>query len=141
MAVAALLAFGVDFASKTIAVAAEPSTLLFNVSQRSPFGLGESLILVVVACSLVACILPTRVVALAAGVALGGAFGNLASLHVWSELGGSPDFIRFGDGSTGNVADIFLFVGGLSTVVGALLWVGRTYVGSRRRGDGGLRAA
>jgi hypothetical protein len=132
MATAAVGALVVDFVSKAVVVAVQPSGLLFNVSMRSPLGLGESLIFVFAACSLLACVLPSRVVALGAGVAFGGALGNLTSRHWWGARGGSPDFIRFADGSVGNLADIFIFVGGLVMAVGALLWLGWTVVGAHR---------
>ena len=132
MAAAAVGALLVDFVSKAVVVAVQPSGLLFNVSMRTPFGLGESLILVFATCSLLACVLPSRVVALGAGVALGGGLGNLTSRHWWSARGGSPDFIRFADGSVGNLADIFIFVGGLVMAVGALFWLGWTIVNAHR---------
>jgi ABC-type enterobactin transport system permease subunit len=130
MGAAAFAALIIDFGTKHALVALEPQTLLFNVSDRSPFGLGSSLIFVLVACTLGACVLPARFIALAAGVALGGALGNLTSRYWWSDRGGSPDFIRFGDGSTGNVADLFIFFGGLATFFGALVWLIWTILGS-----------
>ncbi|MBA2331901.1 MAG: signal peptidase II [Actinobacteria bacterium] len=126
MAAAALLAFGVDFVSKEIAVALEPSSLLFNVSDRAPFGLGGTLILVAAATSLLACVVPARIVAIGAGAALGGGLGNLTSRHWWDARGGSPDFIPFGDGSTGNIADIFIGLGVGTMVIGSVAWLGWT---------------
>lgn len=139
MAAAALAAVLVDFVSKAVAVALQPDTLLFHVSGRTPFGLGASLIVVVAACALLACVLPARVVALGAGVALGGALGNLTSRHWWGMHGGSPDFIPFADGSTGNVADIFIVVGGCTMLVGAFLWLGWAVVGAGGEGWNRLR--
>jgi len=130
---ATLLVLAIDLASKVVVVAVHPHTLLFNVSQRSPFGLGESLIVVFVAMSLLACVLPSRAVALGAGIALGAALGNLTSRHVWAGRGGSPDFIPFGDGSTGNVADVMIVVGGFLTVGGALAWLAWTVVRTYRQ--------
>ena len=101
MAIAALAALAVDFTTKELAVALDPSTLLFNVSDRTPFGLGGTLILVAAATSLLACVVPARIVAVGAGIALGGGLGNLTSRYWWDAHGGSPDFIPFGDGSTG----------------------------------------
>ena len=123
MAAAALVAFAVDFVSKEIAVALEPDSLLFHVSDRDPFGLGAALILVVVSMSLLACVVPARIVALGAGVALGGALGNQMSRYWWSSHGGSPDFIRFGDGSTGNVADVFIAAGLGVMLLGSVVWL------------------
>jgi len=134
MALAAAGALAIDFASKQIAVAAEPSTLLFHVSDRDTFGLGTSMILLAAAGSLLACVLPVRVVALGAGAALGGALGNLASRHWWSDLGGSPDFIRFADGSTGNVADLCIAAGATTMLLGSIAWLAWTVVAARRAG-------
>jgi lipoprotein signal peptidase len=122
MALASLVVLVVDLASKAAVVALEPSALLFNVSQRSPFGLGDDLIVVLVGISLAACVLPTRAVALGAGLALGGALGNVTSRHWWASRGGSPDFIPFADGSSGNLADIVIVVGGLLAVGAAVTW-------------------
>jgi lipoprotein signal peptidase len=126
MAGAALAALVLDFLTKTIAVAAAPRTLLFHVSSLEPFGLGASLILVAAATSLMACVLPTRVVAVGSGVALGGGLGNLASRYWWNDRGGSPDFIRLPDGSTANVADFFIATGLATTLVGSVVWLGWT---------------
>jgi hypothetical protein len=134
MATTAPIAMLVDFGSKSVAVALGPRTLLFNVSTHSPAGLGEGLIVVLAACSLLACVLPVRVVALGAGVALGGALGNLMSRHLWATAGGSPDFIPFADGSTGNVADLFVSLGAIAMLLGAVLWVALTAF--RGRPDG-----
>ena len=123
MAAAALVAFFVDFVSKEIAVAVKPDSLLFHVSDRDPFGLGAALILVVVSMSLLACVVPARIVGLGAGVALGGALGNHMSRYWWSSHGGSPDFIRFGDGSTGNVADVFIAAGLGTMLLGSVVWL------------------
>jgi hypothetical protein len=134
MAAAALTALALDLCSKAVAVAYGPSTLLFNVNDRSPFGLDEGLIVVLLACSLLVCVLPVRIVAVSAGVAFGGAVGNLTSRWWWASDGGSPDFIPFADGSTGNVADILVFVGALAMLLGALLWVAATALHRRRAG-------
>ena len=133
MAGVALAALVTDFVSKEIAVALEPDALLFHVSERTVFGLGTSLILVAAATSLLACVLPSRVVALGAGVALGGALGNLTSRTWWSAYGGSPDFIPFADGSTGNVADIFIGMGALAMLLGAVAWLGWNVASALRR--------
>ncbi len=126
MAAAALAAFAVDFVTKEVAVAVGPESLLFNVSDRAPFGLGASLILVAASTSLVACVVPAKLVAVGAGVALGGGVGNLASRHWWSARGGSPDFIPLGDGSTGNVADLFIALGVGTMLIGTVVWLGWT---------------
>ena len=123
MGVAALAAFAVDFVTKEVAVALEPDSLLFNVSDRTPFGLGSTLILVAAATSLLACVVPARIVAVGAGIALGGGLGNLTSRHWWDARGGSPDFIRFGDGSTGNVADLFIALGLGTMLIGSIAWL------------------
>ena len=125
MAAAAFAAFLVDFVSKELAVALEPDTLLFHVSDRDPFGLGAALIVVVGAMSLLACVVPSRIVAIGAGAALGGALGNRMSREWWSSHGGSPDFIRFGDGSTGNVADLFIAAGLGVMLIGSVVWLVR----------------
>jgi len=134
MAAAAVAALTFDVATKAVAVAIEPETLIFNPVHRSFAGLETGLIAVVAACSLLACVLPARVVALGAGAAFGGAVGNLASRHVWEASGGTPDFIRFVDGSTGNFADLFIVTGGLAMALGALLWAALSAagVGDRR---------
>ena len=134
MAAAALAAFAVDFVSKEVAVALEPASLLFHVSDRSPFGLGSSLILVAALTSLLACVVPARLVVVGAGVALGGAVGNLVSRHWWGARGGSPDFIRFGDGSIGNVADVFIALGLATTLIGIAVWLAWTTFAARRHG-------
>jgi hypothetical protein len=133
MGAVALGALAFDLLTKHVAVAVEPGTLLFNVSDRAPFELGWGLIFVVAACSLLACVLPVRVVAVGAGLALGGALGNLISRRLWADRGGSPDFIRFSDGSTGNVADLLIVTGGAAMLLGALVWLGRTLAADRRR--------
>src|SRR5688572_7122110 len=92
MAAAALVALAVDFASKEVVVALEPSTLLFHVSERDAYGLGAGAILLAAFGSLLMCVLPLRPIAIGAGAALGGALGNLASRHWWGHRGGSPDF-------------------------------------------------
>jgi lipoprotein signal peptidase len=132
MAAAALAAFSVDFVTKNLAVALEPDSLLFHVSDSAPFGLGSSLILVAAATSLLACVVPARLVALGAGVALGGGVGNLASRRWWSERGGSPDFIRFGDGSTGNIADLSIAAGLGTMLIGIAIWLVLTATMHRR---------
>src|SRR5215210_4470046 len=122
MIAAALSAVLVDFVSKTFAVAIWPNDLLFNVS-GTPFGLGSGAIVVAAFSSLLACVLPVRLIAVGAGLALGGSVGNLASRHWWSTLGGSPDFIRFSDGSTGNVADLSIAGGAAFMVVSTVVWL------------------
>ena len=126
MAAAGLAALAVDFVTKRAAVALEPDSLLFHVSDRAPFGLGAGLILVTASSSLLACVVPARLVAVGAGVALGGAVGNLVSRHWWSARGGSPDFIPFGDGSTGNVADLSIALGVGTMLIGTVVWLGWT---------------
>ena len=133
MAVAALVAFAVDFVTKEIAVAVEPDSLLFHVSDLEPFGLGATLIFVAASTSLLACVVPARLVAVGAGVALGGGIGNLTSRHWWSARGGSPDFIPFSDGSTGNVADLFIGLGVGTMLIGTVVWLGWT-VATHRSG-------
>jgi hypothetical protein len=132
MTLAAFSALLVDFVSKTIAVATWPDALLFNVSEQTPFGLGAELIVVVALCSLLACVLPVRLVAVGAGLAFGGSLGNLTSRHWWSELGGSPDFIRFADGSTGNVADISIAAGTGFMLLSTIAWLFWTTFGPTR---------
>jgi hypothetical protein len=124
MAAAAFTAFAVDFVAKVVAVALHPGSLLFNVSDRDPFGLKGPLIFVLVLTSLLACVLPARLVGIGAGVALGGAVGNLASRYWWSARGGSPDFIPFGDGSTGNVADLLIALGAMTMLIASIVWLG-----------------
>ena len=125
-------ALAVDFASKGIAVAVEPQTLLFNVSERDVFGLGAGAIVLAGLGSLLMCVLPLRLIALGAGVALGGALGNLASRHWWEHRGGSPDFIPFADGSTGNVADLFIAFGAFTMLLATVAWLVSTLVVARR---------
>ena len=132
MAAAALAAFAVDFVSKHVMVSLEPDTLLFHVSDRDPFGVGAALILVVAITSLLASVVPAWAVVLGAGAALGGAVGNLVSREWWSARGGSPDFIRFSDGSTGNVADLFIAAGIAAMLIGIALWLALTAIRHRR---------
>jgi hypothetical protein len=131
MAIAALAAFVVDFVTKEVAVAIEPGSLRFHVSDLEPFGLGASLILVVAATSLLACVLPARLVAVGAGVALGGGLGNLVSRHWWSVRGGSPDFIPLVDGSIANLADFFIGLGVGTMLIGSVGWLVWTIATSR----------
>ena len=133
MAVAALGALAVDFASKKVAVAVDPQTLLFNVSERDVFGLGTGAILLAGLCSVLMCVLPLRLIAVGAGIALGGALGNLASRYWWEHQGGSPDFIPFADGSTGNVADLFIAFGALTMLFATVAWLAWTLVLAGRR--------
>jgi lipoprotein signal peptidase len=133
MAVVALGALAVDFASKKVAVAVDPQTLLFNVSDRDVFGLGSGAILLTGLASLLMCLLPLRLIALGAGIALGGALGNLASRYWWEHRGGSPDFIPFADGSTGNVADLFIAFGALTMLLATVGWLVWTVVLAMRR--------
>ena len=132
MVLAAVSALLVDIVSKTIVVEVWPDVLLFNVSDRSPFGLGTSLILVAAASSVLACVLPVRLVAVGAGLALGGSLGNLTSRYRWDELGGSPDFIRFSDGSTGNVADLAIASGAAFMILSIAAWLFWTTFGPPR---------
>jgi lipoprotein signal peptidase len=123
MLLAASAAVAVDFWTKHLAVALAPDALRFHISPLAHVGLGELLILVLVATSLVACVLPFRLVAVGAGVALGGALGNLLSRRWWEAYGGSPDFIRFADGSVGNVADLFIAGGAAMMLLAAVAWL------------------
>ncbi len=132
MALAALSALLVDFVSKTVAVAVEPGALLFHISDRGAFGPGAAVILLAAAGSLLACVLPVRMIAICAGLALGGSLGNLTSRHWWGDLGGSPDFIRFTDGSTGNFADLSIASGAGGMLLGAFAWLLWTTFGSGR---------
>lgn len=132
MATAAVVALAVDFVSKEIVVALDLETLLFNVSDRDVFGLGASAILLAAVSSLLVCVLPLRVIALGAGVALGGALGNLTSRHWWDERGGSPDFIPFADGSTGNIADLFIAFGAFTMLFGTIAWLVSILLAQRR---------
>jgi hypothetical protein len=122
MALATVSVVFVDLVTKTAAVAVWPDALLFNVSDRAPFGPAAGVIAVALS-SLLACVLPVRLVAVGAGLALGGSLGNLTSRHWWSELGGSPDFIRFADGSTGNVADLSIAAGASFIVLSIVVWL------------------
>ena len=132
MGSAAVLALAIDFVSKEIVVALDPHTLLFNVSDRDAFGLGAGAILLAASSSLLVCLLPLRVIAIGGGVALGGALGNLTSRHWWEHHGGSPDFIPFADGSTGNVADLFIALGAVTMLVGIVAWLVSVLVAPRR---------
>ena len=110
MAAAALAAFSVDFVSKHIAVSLEPDTLLFHVSDRDPFGVGAALILVVATMSLLASVVPARIVVLGAGAALGGAVGNLIDRIRMGEV---VDFLDFKliNYPIFNVADAAIVIG------------------------------
>ena len=126
MTLAALSALFVDIVSKLIAIEVWPDVLLFNVSDQSLLGLGSGVIVIAGLCSLLACVLPVRLVAVGAGLALGGSVGNLTSRHWWSELGGSPDFIPFADGSTGNVADLAIASGAAFMLLSTVVWLAWT---------------
>jgi lipoprotein signal peptidase len=132
MASAAVLALAIDFVSKEIVVALDLETLLFNVSDRNVFGLGAGAILLAAGSSLLMCVLPLRVIAVGAGAALVGALGNLTSRHWWEQRGGSPDFIPFADGSTGNIADLFIALGAFTMLFGIVAWLVSTLVTARR---------
>jgi hypothetical protein len=132
MVLATLSALFVDLVSKTIAVAVWPDALLFNVSDRSLFGPGAGVIVISALSSLLACVLPVRLVAVGAGLALGGSVGNLTSRYWWGELGGSPDFIRFSDGSTGNLADLSIAAGALFMLLSTVAWLAWTTFAARR---------
>lgn len=123
MAVTALTVVFVDLLSKAVVVEFEPDALLFNASDRTRFGLGTGLIAVAAASSVLACVIPHRFVAVGAGLALGGSLGNLSSRQLWSALGGSPDFIRFADGSTGNLADLSIVAGVAAMLLGTIAWL------------------
>ena len=56
---------------------------------------------------------PTRGLAVAAGLQVGGAFGNLADRVV---LGGVTDFIHLGAGPVFNLADLFLAAGAVLAI-------------------------
>ena len=131
MVAAALSVLLVDFVSKTVAVELSPDALLFNVSDRMPFGLAAGLV-IVGASSLLACVLPIRLVAVGAGLALGGSLANLASRHWWADFGGAPDFIRFADGSTGNVADLSIVAGILFMSLSSVTWLAVTTFATAR---------
>ena len=122
MMAASLSILFADFVSKTIAVELWPSTLLFNVSDRAPFGVAGGLALIA-ASSVLACMLPVRLVAVGAGLGLGGSLGNLASRRWWEDFGGAPDFIRFADGSTGNVADLAIVAGVGCILLSTVAWL------------------
>ena len=109
--------FFVDLVSKTVAVELWPDALLFNVSDRMPFGLAAGLVHrgVRARCSRACCRSGSS--RSAPGLALGGSLGNLGSRHWWGELGGTPDFIRFADGSTGNLADLSIAAGAMFMVL------------------------
>ena len=133
MAAAACAVLVVDFASKEAVVALSPDVLFFNYVGALTSSADASLILVAAACSLLACVLPERAVVLGAGVALGGALGNLASRpRWWGTYGGTPDFIPFADGSTGNLADIFILIGSAAMLLGVVGFLGWKLVGERR---------
>ena len=123
MLFAAAAAAIVDFATKEIAVAAAPQSVLFNPFQ-DPILAGERVLFTaVVACSFLACVFPARLVAIGAGAAFGGAIGNLASrIRWWPEFGGTSDFIPMGGDYVGNVADVFIFVGAWTMVLATVVW-------------------
>jgi lipoprotein signal peptidase len=125
MLVVAASAIVVDLVTKTAAVELWPSTLLFNVSDRMPYGLAGGLA-IAAATSVLMCVLPVRLVAVGAGLALGGSLANVASRQWWGELGGTPDFIRFSDGSTGNLADLSIAAGALFMLLSTIAWLAMT---------------
>ena len=123
MALAAVAVLCLDWVTKHVVVSLQPATLVHHVTDQGWAQYGNEVILVAAACSLLACVLPLRVVAIGAGVALGGALGNLTSRYRWDSLGGSPDFIPFADGSVGNVADVCIALGVATMLAGSTAWL------------------
>jgi lipoprotein signal peptidase len=119
VAAVALLVAGVDWALKAWALTAlRPDQVVFNVNR--PWHL--VVVSAVIAVGLIA-VARTRLLALGAGIVIGGGLGNMAELAV---LGRVTDFVPLGvpfRGAVWSPADFFL-AGGL-----VLLWVGAVRYG------------
>lgn len=113
----AVPAFAVDQISKLVAAAVRPDSYVLNPTSLSMWW-DVAVISVTVAVLLV----PFRLLAIAAGLWLGGAAGNLFDAHVWP--GGVPDFIRVGAlRGTFNLADAFIAAGAAGMGILLLVWV------------------
>ena len=111
----AVPAFAIDQGSKLIAAAIHPPNYVHN-----PTSISTWWVLAVVAVAAAVLLVPFRPLAIAVGLWVGGAAGNVLDAQVWP--GGVPDFIRVGAlRGTFNVADVFIGVGAAG--VGALLFV------------------
>jgi lipoprotein signal peptidase len=110
--------FAIDQASKLVAAAVHPDTYVLNSTSIS---IWWDLAAVTVAAAVL--LVPFRPLAIAVGLWLGGAAGNLLDAHVWP--GGVPDFIRVGGlRGTFNLADVFIAAGGAGLGTLLLVWVG-----------------
>ena len=113
----AVPAFAIDQGSKLVAAALEPRNYVHNTTTIS-FWWDLAVVAVAVAVLLV----PFRPLAIAVGLWLGGAAGNVLDSHVWP--GGVPDFIRLrGVSGTFNVADVFIALGAAGVGALLLVWV------------------
>jgi signal peptidase (SPase) II len=110
--------FAIDQASKLVAAAVHPDNYVLNSTSIS---IWWDLAAVAVAAAVL--LVPFRPLAIAVGLWLGGAAGNLLDAHVWP--GGVPDFIRVGGlRGTFNLADVFIAAGGAGLGTLLLVWVG-----------------
>jgi lipoprotein signal peptidase len=100
----ALAAAAVDLSEKALA-----GTTLHHL--RSPFAL---LLMAAVAAGLLVLVprIPSGAIAVGAGIAAGGALGNLVSALVWSEGVPDPIVVRVAAGGVAfNLADVFVLTG------------------------------
>ena len=113
----AVPAFALDQISKLVAAAVRPDNYVLNTTSLS---IWWDLAVVSVAAAVL--LVPLRLLAIAVGLWLGGAAGNLLDAHVWP--GGVPDFIRVGGlRGTFNLADVFIAIGAVGIGVLLLVWV------------------
>jgi hypothetical protein len=125
----AVPAFAIDQISKLVAAAVRPDTYVLNPTSLSVWW-DLAVILVAVAVLLV----PFRLLAIAVGLWLGGAAGNLLDAHVWP--GGVPDFIRVGAlRGTFNLADVFIAAGAVGMGLLLVVWVWFSASARRRLGS------
>lgn len=109
--------FAIDQGSKLVAAAVRPDNYVLNTTSIS---IWWDLAVVAVAAGVL--LVPFRPLAIAVGVWVGGAAGNVLDAHVWP--GGVPDFIRFGGlRGTFNLADVFIAAGAAAVGTLLLVWV------------------
>lgn len=119
--------FAIDQISKLVAAAVRPDTYVLN-----PTSLSVWWDLAVVSVTVAVLLVPFRLLAIALGLWLGGAAGNLLDAHVWP--GGVPDFMRVGAlGGTFNLADVFIAAGatGMGLLLVVWVWVSASARGRR----------
>lgn len=113
----AVPAFAIDQGSKLVAAAANPANYVHNSTSISFWW-----VFAVVSVAAAVLLVPFRPLAIAVGLWVGGAAGNVLDAQVWP--GGVPDFIRVGGlRGTFNVADVFIALGAAGVGALLLVWV------------------